>query len=58
MSVLTPLILLTILVFNKMDKFEGTGSADGWVSVVIRNNILDEDEWFYNYQLIWDRQHP
>ncbi len=29
-------------VFNKLDKFEGTGSLDGWVSVVIRNNILDE----------------
>ena len=31
-----------VKVFNKMDKFEGTGSPDGWVSVVIRNNILDE----------------
>ena len=29
-------------VFNKLDKFEGTGSPDGWISVVIRNNILDE----------------
>ena len=31
-----------VKVFNKMDKFDGTGSPDGWVSVVIRNNILDE----------------
>ena len=29
-------------VFNKLDKFEGKGSPDGWISVVIRNNILDE----------------
>ena len=29
-------------VFNKLDKFGGSGSPDGWVSVVIRNNILDE----------------
>jgi len=31
-----------VKVFNKLDKYKGTGSPDGWISTVIRNNILDE----------------
>lgn len=31
-----------VKVFNKLDKYKGTGTPDGWISTVIRNNILDE----------------
>lgn len=31
-----------VKVFNKLNKFEGGGSPEGWISVVIKNNILDE----------------
>ena len=31
-----------VKVYQKLDKFTGKGSVDGWISTVIRNTILDE----------------